>query len=441
MTTPWIDANPWIYESPYSELAAFVHAPLQHEAGKDEIRLLRHVDATLADGLTEWNLEHFQINEELPSYCAISYTWGTDHDDRPILVNGALFWVRRGMHQFLTRFARSEYTTRYIWVDQICIAQRVVEERNHQVQIMSLIYGRASTVIVWLGLPEKSDEIALRILRDSTPYWRKTSTTKPQLRVANTAMTEFFRKPYWHRLWVIQELILARQRHVWCGEMNFSWNEIKQFCNLYRQDFVDGHRQSAQCDDLDIPRPLVHVTVDATPSLRVSFADAITAYALNECADTRDAVYGLQSIVIAEERLAIDYTKSVKEVYFDAVLHMARLGGDGLARMHFLAKRMGVHYNTYVDTECFFFSWTVGSREAMRSIAWLRYIIEDMLFRGEKAIFAWIAAKQDSDVGRLPPDFWIGLYYAYVIEAGGTDDEPDSQDWWLEWLETKLIYP
>lgn len=38
-----------------------------------------------------------------------------------------------------------------LWVDWICINQKNVEERNNQVQLMSVIYGEAQCVYVWLG--------------------------------------------------------------------------------------------------------------------------------------------------------------------------------------------------------------------------------------------------------------------------------------------------
>lgn len=45
-------------------------------------------------------------------------------------------------------------------IDYLCIDQMNLAERNHQVAMMSQIYARAETVIVWLGLlSEGSDTI------------------------------------------------------------------------------------------------------------------------------------------------------------------------------------------------------------------------------------------------------------------------------------------
>ncbi|KAI3579715.1 heterokaryon incompatibility, partial [Fusarium oxysporum f. sp. albedinis] len=39
----------------------------------------------------------------------------------------------------------------FLWIDQICINQSDIDERNHQVPIMGNIYRKAYRVFVWLG--------------------------------------------------------------------------------------------------------------------------------------------------------------------------------------------------------------------------------------------------------------------------------------------------
>src|SRR4051812_36530342 len=51
---------------------------------------------------------------------------------------------------------------RILWIDAICINQEDHEERNHQVQMMALIYNSAAQVCVWLG--EDNDDSAMAIL-------------------------------------------------------------------------------------------------------------------------------------------------------------------------------------------------------------------------------------------------------------------------------------
>lgn len=38
----------------------------------------------------------------------------------------------------------------YLWVDQTCVDQTNIQERNHQVALMSRIYTQAASTITWL---------------------------------------------------------------------------------------------------------------------------------------------------------------------------------------------------------------------------------------------------------------------------------------------------
>lgn len=52
----------------------------------------------------------------------------------------------------------------YLWVDQLCIDQANVFERNHQVGLMSKIFGQAAQVIVWLGRSIKKRDAVMKAL-------------------------------------------------------------------------------------------------------------------------------------------------------------------------------------------------------------------------------------------------------------------------------------
>jgi hypothetical protein len=49
------------------------------------------------------------------------------------------------------------------------------------------------------------------------------------------AMRNLFERMYWRRIWIIQEILLARQTWVLCGSRIFSWTNLE---NLV--DFIDN---------------------------------------------------------------------------------------------------------------------------------------------------------------------------------------------------------
>ena len=88
---------------------------------------------------------------------------------------------------------------------------------------MKDIFSNAATVFVWLG---PSDKDSNRIFKDfpSLSDWdlkMRSSLARSMLRV--------FDREYWHRMWIVQEIILARRIHLICGSRSVSWEKVSDF--------------------------------------------------------------------------------------------------------------------------------------------------------------------------------------------------------------------
>ena len=59
--------------------------------------------------------------------------------------------IRQGMSDVkkVSKSAMILHIARIIWVDAVCINQEDKQEKEHQVQYIAKIYGKASYVIVW----------------------------------------------------------------------------------------------------------------------------------------------------------------------------------------------------------------------------------------------------------------------------------------------------
>src|SRR3569833_328767 len=102
-----------------------------------------------------------------PRYLCLSYTWsggGDINKSRRLRLmhkdTGGAYIVINGHHRFhigdnlalaLLRL-RSLQTDVVLWVDQICINQADIAERNVQVALMGFINGQTMAVVCWLGL-------------------------------------------------------------------------------------------------------------------------------------------------------------------------------------------------------------------------------------------------------------------------------------------------
>lgn len=135
---------------------------------RNEIRLLK-LDVSRPDQHSiAGTLRTFQLARS-PPYKALSYEWGADQASCSLLVAGKRLKIGQNLRSFLQHYRQllrsgtPEHLDPYLWIDQICINQKDVRERNHQVHLMSKIYTRNST-LAWVGT---TAEPGLRYLPES----------------------------------------------------------------------------------------------------------------------------------------------------------------------------------------------------------------------------------------------------------------------------------
>ena len=91
---------------------------------------------------------------------------GSESESSHLLLNGRPFTVRHNLWKFLEK-GRADSFVDDLWIDALCIDQKNVSERNHQVQRMANIYGQALHVFAWVGTgTEGGTKRAFTYLRD-----------------------------------------------------------------------------------------------------------------------------------------------------------------------------------------------------------------------------------------------------------------------------------
>ncbi|KAF7952593.1 uncharacterized protein EAE97_002090 [Botrytis byssoidea] len=195
--------------------------------------------------------------DDNPKYQALSYTWGDPSIRAPITVDGHVLMATTNLESAL-RYLRVPKITHVLWVDAICINQEDIPERGMQVQQMRHIYKDAKDVLIWLGPPELStrglrdDEDphvetestipstsnhfkALKLLASWFQSVERGETKCPHLDFENkdkwreALQCEFWKplkNPYWTRLWIIQEVALAKNPIVHCGSHSISFDDL-----------------------------------------------------------------------------------------------------------------------------------------------------------------------------------------------------------------------
>ena len=238
----------------------------------DSLRLLVLLPPTANGDEIGCELEHRTFGSK-PIYEALSYTWGSEPASTTIKINGQPFLVRENLYNALWHLRLS--TPRVIWVDAVCINQGDIPERNSQVSLMAFIYTRAQRVLVWLGLspgPVHNDYF-------SDSHWYAMS-----------------HHPYWSRLWIIQELVLANHVLFYLGHYSFGWERVSSTMNPEWRALRGGAELIMKlCNER-------HKNAQRLENLIEVFQEA-------QCTEKRDKIFGFLGLVYdgAEEMIEVDY--------------------------------------------------------------------------------------------------------------------------------------
>lgn len=170
----------------------------------------------------------------LPAYVALSYVWGNSNRDNVLYIGRRTLKIRENVNSALRVFRSAAGGTSWIWIDAVCINQEDTIERASQVSlIMQHIYERAEMVLVYLDQLEGCDEAHRLIhsvsaavldglpfpashldaaLDDSTKLLEEFEG-RGVPRPSNPeweSIARFLSHPWFHRIWTLQECLVAR---------------------------------------------------------------------------------------------------------------------------------------------------------------------------------------------------------------------------------------
>lgn len=344
-------------------------AKFQHKALPDaanHMRLLRILDNNFSETIkircstTTW------LVYMMPSYHAISYTWGDTESNTTILINDKKFRVRTNCEFVLKQAYRCNKSYNY-WIDAICIDQENLEEKSKQVGIMGNIYQTADQVLACVGAHADDSsflfrEVALtraireiRYERGHRAYERGRYDSKAFVTLCQQygiftirrflhAVGHFTQRPYFSRLWVVQELQNAKQAYFLCGQDTLPKKAIQDiFVALDNVFFrLPWRSQSTLISLLWSLRAMVHPRTNLeyrrSSHERLSNVYFFTTDSVYEarlfldvkplqCTQRRDKLYGILSILDWGDVVppSPDYTKSDFEVALEFIQPITRI--------------------------------------------------------------------------------------------------------------------
>ncbi|KAH7881901.1 heterokaryon incompatibility protein-domain-containing protein [Phlebopus sp. FC_14] len=132
-----------------------------------------------------------------------------------------------------------------LWADAICINQNDLDERMDQVSHMHTIYKNAAEVIVWLGLPSDDSSLALAFVFELPDLLAKAKSAgtaqqflhDPSFMDRWVALGHLLMRSWWRRVWIIQEIALARTARIFVGAHSIPWSVMHALLNELRRDW------------------------------------------------------------------------------------------------------------------------------------------------------------------------------------------------------------
>ncbi|KAI0475575.1 heterokaryon incompatibility protein-domain-containing protein [Xylariaceae sp. FL0804] len=285
---------------------------------------------------------------------------------------------------------------RTLWIDALCIDQDDVAERSAQVARMHLVYRRADVVMIWLGPAADDSDHASRLFEgaaaraaaaaagdtdssssdtdsissdtDSSSSGSRDRRTALPSPVAEplvagcpwrdgdadetdpdqderiefslrdfSALTAFVCRPWFGRLWVLQEVRLARRAVLMCGRAATPWGDFAAYIVSLR-----GRPWTWQEGGEQVPPPrdlLKRCLASLYPIYRrivgteqpVTYASLARQLVGLRWTDPRDAVYAVRGLLTgADAALGVvpDYARPAADVYRDVAERLVLRGAD-----------------------------------------------------------------------------------------------------------------
>jgi len=302
-------------ENPYDDV------PLN--LGRKNIRLvtLEHGDMS---GPIKCILQSHAL-DECPAYVALSYAWGAKQRHDNIQINGSSFPVGRNLWHFLHQMRMQRQHVSY-WIDAISIDQANVFEQSHQVQMMREIYTQACSVWVWLGEADHStsSDVAMRYL-SKRAVWSGRDVDLRRFWSARKAkaVLELCERGYWRRIWIVQEVLLAKHIQILCGGYCVEWAKLQQLL----EDFQAISDRGRSLHVYGVPAVLessAAIIIRAKAQwngVPQPFTLLLEQYHRQHSTDVRDKVYALHGLASDSDWIPINYRIDPEQLLAQMICH------------------------------------------------------------------------------------------------------------------------
>ncbi|KAJ8106495.1 hypothetical protein OPT61_g9496 [Boeremia exigua] len=276
------------------------------------------------DGVFVGNLQKFPLDDAPPYYTA-SYVWGErEYTGTAIHLDSGELPVLNRLAPFLHMVTQQDDfdPMDWWWIDSLCINLQDAHEREKQVRIMADVYKKARKAIIWLG-EEKEDDNDCSNAIDFLHYLSKlqfafnrddvamrNNLERPEFTEKCLVVSNLLSRPWWTRVWTLQEFVLPKEAKLYCGPVSISRGKFKSaiysifLCSTISNDF-EHELVPRKLFDGAFNRRRIHQWHTKPASIGINLI-AIMAYLGNHSAtDSRDRIYSVLGLITDQDRALI----------------------------------------------------------------------------------------------------------------------------------------
>ena len=219
---------------------------------------------------------------------------------------------------------------------------------------MGSIYERACSTVIWLGEAGNGSSSALQLVERITSILHFTlsqvdidSLERIDLPAADSQawkeLWDLLSRPWFTRVWIIQEAILSSQYQTWfaCGDSFMPWETLTTACNYLeicgisrKLHEVFGPGLGQERDICEVVWSLESERSDYKSGIRPTLFELLTKIRYSNCYDPRDSIYGLLGVCKDGDKEAVIKNDRIGSTAVDLYVNMTThhlLGDWGVA--------------------------------------------------------------------------------------------------------------
>ena len=291
--------------------------------------------------------------DNAPTYLTLSYVWGDPKDPLEILCDDKPLAVTRNLHAALRQLSEPETASKLdypdpgetgtqgllIWIDSICINQSDTQEKTEQVRLMFEIYSKAYGVTCWLG--DGSPAIAagasfcierinhaidieqrhrlspnfVEAMRGLTSQDLEPVIPERKSEIWD-GIVEILSKPWFTRIWIIQEFVASKRCTFLCGDTLFDGRKflfaVRAFFQYphFREHILYGRTPQDLTSNL-------HALTDLRPDMADATTLIQTLYRTRDfrATDLRDKIFAVAHFSSETPKDLVDYQLSHGDLF------------------------------------------------------------------------------------------------------------------------------